>query len=377
MSRRPDTIDQLAAARPAGLRPPATDTAAAVAAITAHSAPIDAPGRRRRPLLAVVASAGLTAAAAVTAIALATSGGGPAVVPQTPDGPPAQALTAGQILLAAADRSGAATTGDGRYLVLRAEFGHAMPIMVGKDHRYTMLSHQTAETWLSRSGSDPHWSVAQQQGLTPASPADEAAWRAQGSPAEVLTAKPTPGGLKGSSKVSTRPGERQSEAFDGPHVYAIGEDNVSVADLEKLPTEPAALREELLSHYRGGGGDLPTDRDEWLLTIGSSVVVGLPVSGPVRAAAYRMLAGLPGARALGEVRDQRGRAGQAVAFVQDRDISGRVEERLIIDAATGRALGRELRVLEPAGATAWARPGSLLTYETILGVEATDDNPPA
>jgi hypothetical protein len=54
----------------------------------------------------------------------------------------------------------------------------------------------------------------------------------------------------------------------------------------------------------------------------------------VRAAAYRMIASLPGVRALGEVTDVLGRTGQGVARVT-RDFGGEVEQRLVMDDRTG------------------------------------------
>jgi len=369
MSRRPDTLDLLAAARPARLDPPLADTASAVAAIVAHSAP--APRRRRR-LAAILVPAGLTAAVAVTAVALAV--GTPATPPTPNPAPPA--LSAGQILLAAADRSGTATTGPGRYLVVREEYGAVLQIDGGGD-TYAMLQKTASETWLSRSGRDPNWVASQSLGLTPVTQADEAAWRGHGSPTEVMVIKPIPKGRGPGSPVRIEPGARQANEFKGAAVYGIGTDNVTVADLEKLPTDPAALRAELLRHYDGGGGDMPTDRDEWLFTVGGSLVAGLPVDRAVRVAAYRLLADLPGVRALGTVRDQHGRAGQAVAFIRGgAATTGQVEERLIIDPQTGTALGQEIRLVEPAGTTKWLAPGSLVSYHVILGIETTNDSPP-
>lgn len=369
MSR--DLLDQLAAARPARLDPPPTDVEAAVADIV-RAAPIPARSRRR---IAVLASAGLTAAAAVTGVAVVvTSGTAPRPAPSAGPSAAPRVLTAGQILLAAAERSGTESLGTGRYLVMRAESGVLLQIDGGAD-TYAMLAKTTYATWLSRSGRDPNFGSSQRLGLTPASPADAAAHERHGSPAKVMVIKPVPQGKGPTSPVGTGPGEKFEERFDGSEVYAIGADNITVADLEKLPTDPAKLRAELLRHFRGGGGDLPTDRDEWLLVVGSSVVTGFPVSGKVRAAAYRMIASLPGVRALGAVRDQRGRAGEAVAFTRSFGANGAIEERLIIDPATGQGLARESRVIKPGGSTAWLEPGVLSSYELILGVETADTLP--
>lgn len=121
---------------------------------------------------------------------------------------------------------------------------------------------------------------------------------------------------------------------------------------------------------------MPTDRDQWLLTVAASVVIDLPVSNEVRAAAYRMLATLPGVRGLGVVHDMHGRPGQAVAFAQDSPGNGRFEVRLIIDPDTGQALGKEMRAVEPRGPWSWIAPGALSTYQLVLVSKNTNDNPP-
>jgi hypothetical protein len=121
---------------------------------------------------------------------------------------------------------------------------------------------------------------------------------------------------------------------------------------------------------------MPTDRDQWLFSVGSGVLIGLPVSGAVRGAAYRMLAALPGVRDLGEVHDARGRAGQAVAIVLDEPEVGTFEVRLIFDPATGQGLAYERRAVAPTGRYAWLKPGTLSSYLLLLAPQTTDANPP-
>lgn len=132
----------------------------------------------------------------------------------------------------------------------------------------------------------------------------------------------------------------------------------------------------LLKHFDGGGGDLPTDREQWLLTVASSLIADLPVSGPVRAAAFRLIAALPGVRTLGVVADQLGRPGEGFAFTSAGAAIGSIEHRFVIDSATGRALGQETGVLRPSGTTARLEPGSLLGYSVVLEQKTTDETPP-
>jgi hypothetical protein len=213
--------------------------------------------------------------------------------------------------------------------------------------------------------------VSQSLGAVPATPADAAVWKAHGSPAVVHITAPKPADIK------LAPGALYGDTIDPEHLFALGDRNVSQTELNALPTDPGGLRAALLERYHGGGGDLPTDRDQWLFSVGSSVLIDLPVSGAVRGAAYRMLAALPGVRSLGVVHDARGRAGQAVAIVLAEPQMGTFEVRLIFDPATGQALASERRAVAPTGRYAWLKPGALSSYELVLAPRPTDANPPA
>ncbi|MET0425206.1 MAG: CU044_5270 family protein [Actinoplanes sp.] len=332
------------------------------------------PARRARRFRATaLIPAGALAAAAVAAVVV-VSLDAPATTPGTTTeaAPP---LTASQLLLTAAEHTGADSPAAGRYLVTRVE--DASVLTVGADDAtYEMMVRSSAETWLSRSGREANRVISRPLGLTPLTPADVAAWQAAGSPRTVQVRKPLPDGKLGpGSPAKITAGARQSSGWDGA-AYAIGDTDVSVRDLEKLPSTPTALRTELLSYFQGGGGDLPTDRQQWLLTVGTSLITDLPVSGPVRAAAFRMIADLPGVRSLGTVADRKGRPGQGFAFTSTSPVTGGIEHRFVIDPSTGRALGQESRVATPGGTTATRDVGSLLGYTVVLDRRTTDQTPP-
>ncbi|MFD1082320.1 CU044_5270 family protein [Micromonospora andamanensis] len=325
------------------------------------------PTRRRMAFLGTVGAA----AAAVTAIAVAVAG--PAVTPRdVPDAalPATRApIDANPLLLVAAERSEEASQAGGRYLTIRSEHGVATPVTTA-DGTYTMFDRTGGQYWLARSDTDRSWVRTQSLGAVPAAPSDEAAWRRHGSPAVIRVTKPKPFDLR------IAPGEVHGNTVDPEHLFALGDRNISQAQLDALPTDPAALRGALLSRFDGGGGDMPTDRDQWLTTVAAHLVIDLPVSNEVRAAAYRMLATMPGIRELGTVHDLHGRPGQAVAFMQDSPGIGRFEVRLIIDPGTGQALAEERRAVEPRGHLSWIKPGAISGYTLLLVSEATDASPP-
>jgi len=374
MSRSRDLAGLLARSRPARLDPPPNrHDAEAVAAITADERPAvrHAEPRARRTPGRVLAAAAAVVAVAVTggAIASRDTSPDPAVGAGSTSAPAAAPGDAGLLLLAAAERSDTAASGGGRYLTLQTEYGAAVPVSTA-DGSYTMLSRSIDQYWLARTDADRSWVIAQSLGATPATAADEAAWQRAGSPTVVNVTEPKPHELR------TTPGRVHGNTVNPANLFAIGSRNMTQKQLDALPTNPAALRKLLISTFDGGGGDMPTDRTQWLLGVTASLVVGLPVSNPVRAAAYRVLAELPGVRDLGAVRDVRGRAGQAVAFVEDGPRSGSFEVRLIIDVHTGQALAQERRPVRPRGRWSWIAPGALASYQAVLLSGTTDDKPP-
>ncbi|GIM93922.1 CU044_5270 family protein [Paractinoplanes toevensis] len=364
MKNHPDVMTALAEARPAQLDPSGTPPL---------PVPVwegTAPARRFRPALLIPAGA-LAAVVAAVVVAVSVPEPGPA-----PDTEVARPLTASQLLLTAAEHSTTDAFGSGKYVVTRSEEGSTITVGAGTA-TYEMTAKTSYETWLSRSGNESNRVISTKLGMTPLTPADDAAWRAAGSPHEVLVGKPLPDGKLGPGyPVSIDAGAPEANSSDNPEVYAFGNTNVTVRDLEKLPADPEALRARLLKSWDGGGGDVPTDRQQWLLSVASSLLTDIPVSGPVRAAAFRLIATLPGVRSLGVVADQHGRRGQGFAFTTGNATYGSIEQRFVIDTATGRALGRETRVVQAAGTTARLDPGSVLAYSVVLDQRTTDEAPP-
>jgi hypothetical protein len=374
MSRTRDIIDLLARSRPDRLDPSPDHTDRldeAVAAIMADrtatvSDTVTCQRRTRRAVLTTVGVTAAVAAVAVVGVAVAPHGGGPGTAATT--GPQAASGDVNRLLLAAAERNAAAPAASGRYLNLQTEYGAAMPAAAGG--RYTMVQRTLSQYWLASPGAGRSWVMSQSLGAKPATADDEAAWRRAGAPAVVEVTRPKP------ARLSIAPGKVSGNPVDPRRLFGIGNQSMTLAELGKLPTDPAALRDALLARFDGGGGDMPTDRSQWLLGVTASLLVDMPASSAVRAAAFRLLADLPGVRGLGAVRDVRGRAGQAVAFVQDSPVIGSFEVRLIIDPDSGQALGQERRAVRPLGPQSWIAPGDLATYQMVVAETYTNDNPP-
>ncbi|MEV4551526.1 CU044_5270 family protein [Nonomuraea wenchangensis] len=136
---------------------------------------------------------------------------------------------------------------------------------------------------------------------------------------------------------TTRDGQRWSrgEPGDGPGVvkepsgtFRLGPAGsgaeVSMEDLEALPTDPEALRQKVTSMQQGDPAD---ELDVAVLPL-TSLIAELPAPAEVRSAAFRALAELPGVRRLGAV------GGGEELLIQ----SGRHERRLVVDPETSQVI---------------------------------------
>ncbi|WP_327003669.1 CU044_5270 family protein [Dactylosporangium sp. NBC_01737] len=364
MSTRPDVMQLLADARPGRLDP---DVRPAPGPFTA---PVE---RSRRPVARRLILAGalpLVAAATAAAVVLTGGGTGPSSPPATPatGAPDATAAappdSARALLLVAAEKTAAGdTASSGRYWVRVQEYGERKDV-----GRYAIASRMSIERWLATGAGDPTVDVGQALGAVPLTAADEAAWKADGSPTQW-----TENGPPGTKPIvrTTSPGPRTVRPLPGGELLMIAGQRVTTADLAALPTDPAALQAWLTARLRQGGG---TEREDLaLFYAGRDLVAELPVSAAVRSAAYRMLADLQGVDFLGVVQDRHGRSGMAVAFTRRGD-GGWGQQRLIVDPGTGRALAQESWFFGSGGAP--AATGMLMSWTVQVSARYTDEDAP-
>lgn len=221
----------------------------------------------------------------------------------------------------------------------------------------------------------PTWRITQFLGTKPATPEDEKKWRADGSP-----------------KTWTYPEGKNSPAFTtaaGAREVRREDANGSLGDLTtgvpmtpdrlgKLPVTHEGLRDYLESAIKkrnmsGAGpalGHGPV-ADQQIYDLGVQIIMNLPVSPKVRAAAYRMIATLPGVTAVGDVTDPLGRRGQAVSILRTTD-TGESEgvDRLVVDAETGLPLALEYTSKPDQP---WQTAGYY--YEAVKETGWTDEKP--
>jgi hypothetical protein len=369
---KPDIMDQLAAARPEDLDPADDPHRRQSQLNAAFAQPLD----RRSTMPRAIKRAGIgfgvaTGLAAVAAVAILATNTVPAAPParSTAVPHPAVVLSAQEVLLGAAQQSTKLAT-SGRYWLTTTVIANATSVG-NTPNLYVMMVKDRSGEWLARTKGDDNWSsYVSRVGISPASPADAAAWKRAGSPT-TLTAH-----LEGRKdyKVTFTPGAPyiSKQGKSGDAVRAIGATNITINQMLAMPTTAAALKAYLLNIFHkpgNSGSDMPTKENEWLYGYASSLL-WYPVRPATRVAAYQILASLPGVRSLGTVTDLNGRSGPAVALTT-KDAGGSRESRLIISPTTGLPLASEIRQL--SGGT--FAPGTMISSELVEFAGWTNTHP--
>ncbi|NRQ37125.1 CU044_5270 family protein [Nonomuraea sp. NN258] len=328
-----------------------------------HLATRRSTAKRKTARWAALGTGLLGAAAAVT---LLMTSGAPPVTPDASTSASAPLrLSAKDVLLAAASSVATSRT-DGAYWVRRAVTGKQRQEPGG---RYTLQLTTAREAWMSPGSDEPMWWINQELGAKPATPEDERAWRAAGSPTtwtypgKTVTRDGKPFVEVPEITLRGGPGERvATRDASGKAMTLLGRP-MRADELAELPTTPEALREYLKDIVTTAYGAERIDLDAELFAAGVKLTMNYPVSPQVQAAAYRMLAALPGVTALGEVTDPLGRAGQAVSSGMRRG----GELTFVVDAGTGQPLAL-LSTIKNGGA-------EHRSYEAIKQAGWTDERP--
>ncbi|MER6140409.1 CU044_5270 family protein [Streptomyces sparsogenes] len=247
------------------------------------------------------------------------------------------------------------------------------------DHSGSLFAVVSSETqrWSFgvRPGTRSLWVSGIDATTRPRTERDKARWRAAGSPEELTLADSGKGGRLG---LRMEMGGRKRPTVDrinsGDRIAALGPHNVTYADLRKLPGDSARLEKVLADLYEEDGGSEIRGRTEWMWRQAANLI-NLPVRAEVRAAAYRVIAGLPGIRSLGEVTDPLGRKGVGFALpATDRPDYGTARSELIVDPATGALLSDREVLTEPnaKAAEAGLTAGTVVNYTATVTSEWTD-----
>ncbi|WP_055714083.1 CU044_5270 family protein [Streptomyces torulosus] len=358
-----DVLHRLTTARPAHLDPglPTPSSVRDEELATVMSGPRAPLGARvtvrsrrwGRPLLSGLALA--TAAAVVALVVTDTA-------PEKPAPPSSVASESGaRILLAAASHVERQPVGSGRYWYVEQHMGFFRKV---PGEVYTIDVRSEQRYWTS-TDKNTYWSQYLDSGARPATKADEAAWRADGSPTSWKLSDAPDETVTYAGKGEIEHDAPGGKADSGPY----GE--VPLRLLPTLPTDAKALRERLLALVDKDHNGPKRVLDRIVVNCAIELATSLPSSPALRAAAYRLLAAEPGVRSLGDIRDHTGRAGYAVALPSP--YASAPELRLIFDKSTGMPLGTETVATRSGDG---AREGETLSYTTITSMKWTDEAPP-
>ncbi|MCW2936554.1 MAG: hypothetical protein JWM19_7516 [Actinomycetia bacterium] len=283
-----------------------TDAARArlMAAVTGQAPGHPGPGRRAARRLATVPRWRLAvpalAMAAAVAVAATLLAGGHVTGRQIPAGQPAH-LTARDVLLTAATAAAAtAAPGTGKYQVQTWVTGDLL-VSGPNSHPYVIERRNgLSATWqpTSSSGTMTTYRSANYTSRLP-TPGATAAWRADGSPPLPRQSGQRPQVVK----------ENVGQSF--------GNENLTLAQLQALPSSTAGLKEAIVK-----GLQAKPNPFEGVDPVGNTgitdVCVGLirsaVITPGVRAAAFRIIAAMPGISVTGLVKDPLGRTGYDVTL---------------------------------------------------------------
>lgn len=290
------------------------------------------PRRRRRVQVFAVVS--VAAAAALIAALL---------VPGTPDGPaPAVAAALRHEAVVARDQPSPPPLGAGQYIFTSSVsvnlttdgYGGALspgsPAPTGPTHSFSALVPVTRDIWIASDGSGR---LRESFGAPSfLSPADRAAWLADGSP-------------------SVRPAPRNVDDT------LMGKGLLWGPDLANLPTDPSALTDVINERKVEDG---PPGNAETFTIIGD-LLRETDASPALRAALYEVAASLPGVEFVGTVRDEAGRTGTAVAYT-----SAGEEQELIFNPQTSALLGETYLATDPSQLGLHVSAGTVIGWSTYL-----------
>ncbi|GLX01317.1 hypothetical protein [Microtetraspora sp. NBRC 16547] len=225
---------------------------------------------------------------------------------------------------------------------------------------FNVLQSSRIDLWQPRDPRDPVQAVSREQFVRPATPADERAWRAAGSPAVVQRVCTSGTRAKDCKQVrlhTTPTGCVYTRAVAPGGVLGdlrLGER--TLADLAALPGDVVRLREKLRTYWTRDGQAGESFED--FLPAASAALLQLPVRPSVRAAALRILAGLPTTKVSGSTTDPLGRPGIAVTFWKSEGFTAEF-------GADDEVAERYVTILDP-------RAGTLLASDAAIAAEGAE-----
>ncbi|MFI6321525.1 hypothetical protein ACIBG8_28580 [Nonomuraea sp. NPDC050556] len=216
------------------------------------------------------------------------------------------------VLIAAAMLAGSLTSTapasaeGGTYWQVETVFSMTHPRQVGSG--YWVNERRSSSDWWTKDGRS--WTGFRPQGTRPASPADEAKWKADGSPTSWTYRTE---GMK--VKLSTKPGEGWVKPVGGRPGFHWNEHSITFQELQRFPKDAAALKSKVTADFQEWAeaaaeeakttapgsklDDWTSRQDYYVADILSQLLYQWPVTKETRTAAFQALKTVPGVRDLG------------------------------------------------------------------------------
>jgi hypothetical protein len=337
-----------------------------LARITAASQGRQSSRRRRPSTYRVIAGAAACAVATAGIVIVSTGHEGHRAGTRQPAAAAPAVLDARTFLLASAQTAEKTPVTTGRYWYTRerrTEWTSTLMSPVSKTKKppkkpkkvtlsSTASIATTEDSWIARGGHDRSQTILGIDTKTTLSPADEATWKAMGSPALDPGIPSTP----------------LMSSYDIPLHFQIGNKQVTMDELATLPTDASRLEAELKRRYeadlRAPGylaelksiNSKPASFATVVWDTAENLLAG-PITPGTRAALYRLLAEQPGIKLLGTATDTSGRHGVALTmsggspgFTLDTGPTT-TQDHLIIDPRSAQLLAFESYALDSSGRT--------------------------
>lgn len=333
--------------------------------------------RARRRLAIPVAGAAVAVAGVVVVVsALSWAPASHAPADAAP-APTTHSVPDGHVVLLDMAKAVEHETGSGDYWEQDTKTGN-IGIVTGAQP-YAVLD-TSGERWSIgvRPGEQSLWQADVGANTQPRTAADRARWLAAGSPAQVdIDAGLRKTGESSDAKLMENIGPRhmfEETTNSGDDILSVGDENVTFADLGKLPSDVAGLTAFLRQRYARDNGADTADVTWWMFDQASNVITE-PVSAQVRASAYRIIASLPGITSLGEVTDALGRTGVGVALAPfQQGNMGTEREEIIVDPATNTLLANQTVLITPSplARQVGLTPGTPVVYTATTSIGWTN-----
>ncbi|WP_405060752.1 CU044_5270 family protein [Kribbella sp. NBC_01505] len=303
--------------------------------------------RRSRTRLAWIGGAVTATTAVVTVVALGVpllqgpSSGDVGVAPATLT--PPRLASASEVLIAAAVQQEADEKVSGKYFRVRT-----LHVDTGTrvgNPKYTLKRQSIDERWMPMKPGVESWFGWVELGYKPATPGDEAKWRAQGAPTSWVQSEL----VNPITLAPTKPVVNKMSFEDVPvGYYLTGTKPLSAQQIAALPTDPVKLREFLAQ-----GAD-PANAEAQNYTVYSAagrLLFEAPSPPKLRGAVLRVLSTIPGVTIEQNVKDPLGRVGTKISLKTD---FGRIKPGAapslysgsqldyIIDPVHGRLLAQQM-----------------------------------